>query len=289
MATPQGQTKKDVIKSARKKPVEPTKPAEEAKPAEVEEGDLEDPYSQASTDSGSLDTANYKDVADKGDQSVFDQPSTMRQDFFNEMKKKSQLGRLTPEMYGKAKEQLMKYEGVTGEEFESTMSKNLIRPSNFVKVAPAESKEEAVQNVMFQRQYGTGLGTLAAMQDPKYKEAARDITIKTSPLRMAAQPIGPASGKAEREARRAAKRGDKELAKELYAAAASQRLREPAIDTPLLRGIRMAGKIAAAKEARKQDIILSETEKRAKEMEERRKKLAQPRAFGLTEQKDTVA
>lgn len=247
MATAQSRTKKDVIKSARKKPVEPTKPAE------VGKGDLEDPYSQASIDAGSLDNANYKKVADKGDQSAFDQPSTMRQDFFNELKKRSRLGSLTPEVYEKAKEQLGKYEGVSGEDFESAMSKNLIRPSNFATAAPTESKEEAAQNVMFQRQYGTGLGTLKAMQDPNYELGSG------SALRQPARSIGPASGKFRRAARRLRRQGYGSAAQQMAMAGEMARMSEPSIDTPALRGQRMAQRIVAGREAQKQDRLAAKT------------------------------
>jgi len=251
----EGQTKKNLIKKARKKPVEPIKPAE------VEESDMEDPYDmgdpyvQTSIDTGSLGGANYKakaEAVDKGDQSVFDRPSTMRQDFFNKMKSLSQRGALTPDMYRKAKEQLGKYEGVSGEQFESTMSKNLIRPSNFATAAPTESKEEAAQNVMFQRQYGTGLGTLAAMQDPNYELGSG------SALRQPARSIGPASGKFRRAARRLRRQGYGAAAQQMAAAGELARMGEPSIDTPALRGQRMAQRIAAAKEARKQDKIASQ-------------------------------
>lgn len=266
---PEGQTKKDIIKKASKKPVELNKSSE------TEESGEDDPYSQASIDAGSLDNANYKEV--------FDQPSTMRQDFFNEMKKKSRLGELTPEMYGKAKEQLGKYEGVSGEAFESAMSKNLIRPSNFATAAPTESKEEAAQNVMFQRQYGTGLGTLAAMQDPKYELGSG------SALRQPSRPIGPASGRFRSAARRLRRQGYGPAAQQMAMAGEMARMREPSIDTPALRGQRMLQKMTTGKEARKQDALLSTIEKRNKEREERRKKLSRPRAFGITKQNDTVA
>jgi hypothetical protein len=266
---PEGQTKKDIIKKASKKPVELNKSSE------TEESGEDDPYSQASIDAGSLDNANYKEV--------FDQPSTMRQDFFNEMKKKSRLGELTPEMYGKAKEQLGKYEGVSGEAFESAMSKNLIRPSNFATAAPTESKEEAAQNVMFQRQYGTGLGTLAAMQDPKYELGSG------SALRQPSRPIGPASGRFRSASRRLRRQGYGAAAQQMAMAGELARMREPSIDTPALRGQRMLQKMTTGKEARKQDALLSTIEKRNKEREERRKKLSRPRAFGITKQNDTAA
>jgi len=277
---PEGQTKKDIIKKASKKPVELNKSSE------TEESGEDDPYSQASIDAGSLEGKVSPEPAireDVGDQSAFNQPSTMRQDFFNEMKKKSRLGELTPEMYGKAKEQLGKYEGVSGEAFESAMSKNLIRPSNFATAAPTESKEEAAQNVMFQRQYGTGLGTLAAMQDPKYELGSG------SALRQPSRPIGPASGRLRSAARRLRRQGYGPAAQQMAMAGEIARMREPSIDTPALRGQRMLQKMTTGKEARKQDALLSTIEKRNKEREERRKKLSRPRAFGITKQNDTVA
>lgn len=273
----EGQTKKDILKKASKKPVELNKSSE------TEESGVDDPYSQASIDAGSLKGKVSPEPAvreDVGDQSAFDQPSTMRQDFFNEMKKKSRLGILTPEMYGKAKEQLGKYEGVSGEAFESAMSKNLIKPSNFT---PAESKEEAAQNVMFQRQYGTGLDTLAAMQDPKYELGSG------SALRQPSRPIGPASGRFRSASRRLRRQGYGAAAQQMAMAGELARMREPSIDTPALRGQRMLQKMTTGKEARKQDALLSTIEKRNKEREERRKKLSRPRAFGITKQNDTVA
>jgi len=243
----EGQIKKDVIKKARKNPAKPAKPAETTK---VEESD--DPYSQASIDAGSLEGKVSPAPAireDRGDQSAFEQKSTMRQDFFNEMKEKSRLGRLTPEMYGKAKEQLGKYEGVSGEAFESTMEKNSIRPSDFATAAPTESKEEAAQNVMFQRQYGTGLGTLAAMQDPNYELGSG------SALRQPARSIGPASGKFRRAARRLRRQGYGAAAQQMAAAGELARVNELSIDTPALRGQRMLQKMAAGGEASKQDKL----------------------------------
>ena len=240
----EGQIKKDVIKKARKNPVKP------AKTSGVEESD--DPYSQASIDAGSLEGKVSPAPAireDRGDQSAFEEKSTMRQDFFNEMKKKSRLGELTPEMYAKAKEQLGKYEGVSGEAFESAMKKNSIRPSNFATAAPTESKEEAAQNVMFQRQYGTGLGTLAAMQDSNYELGSG------SALRQPARSIGPASGKFRRAARRLRRQGYGGAAQQMAMAGEMARMNEPSIDTPALRGQRMLQKMATAKEARKQDKI----------------------------------
>lgn len=184
---------------------------------------------------------------ESGDQSAFNEKSTMRQDFFKEMKGLSKIGRLTPEMYAKAKEQLGKYEGVSGEAFESTMAKNLIRPSNLTTAAPTSSPEEAAQNVIFQRQYGTGLGALAAMQDPNYKIGSG------SPLRQPSRAIGPKSGKARRASRRLRRQGYGKAAEQMAMAGEMVRMDEPSIDTPALRAGRLLGKIDASKEVRKQE------------------------------------
>jgi hypothetical protein len=279
-----GQIRKNIVNRARKKP---------SLPAKAESGDpLDDPFSKESTDAGAATDPNYRAKAikaaaisnspDRGDQSVFEQPSTMRRDFFDKMKGLSGRGKLTPEMYGQAKENLAKYEGVSDEAFDSTMSKNLIRPSDFATAAPTESKGEAAQNVMFQNQYGTGLGALAAMQDPNYELGSG------SSLNQPARAIGPASGKFRRASRRLRRQGYGAAAQQMAMAGEQTRMGEPPIDTPALRGQQMSQKIVAGKEAQKQDIIMSETEKRNKEMEERLKKLSQPRYLGITEQRSSA-
>ncbi len=184
---------------------------------------------------------------ESGDQSAFDEKSTMRQDFFKKMKGLSRRGNLTPEMYAKAKEQLGKYEGVSGEAFESTMAKNLIKPSNLTTAAPTSSPEEAAQNVIFQREYGTGLGALAAMQDPNYKIGSG------SPLRQPSRAIGPESGKARRASRRLRRQGYGRAAEQMALAGEMVRANEPSIDTPALKAGRLLGKIDASKEVRKQE------------------------------------
>ena len=329
----EGQTKKGVIKKARKKPVEPTKPAEEVKPAEVEESDLEDPYSQASIDAGSLEggvspapairedqpsqastetpTSSeqpsaafldmYRGVRDQmakeketeAQQAVTDpakleraaqdlasfrsglgilteegtpQPrkDTMldeayrrvgerekRQGIASGLKDLSRRGALTSDLLKEARQRATAA-GVSEEQFSSFMGKEGIKTQDFATAAPTESKEEAAQNVMFQRQYGTGLGTLAAMQDPNYELGSG------SALRQPARSIGPASGKFRRAARRLRRQGYGAAAQRMALLGEMARAGEPSIDTPALRGQRMAQRIAAAKEARKQDKIASQ-------------------------------
>jgi hypothetical protein len=236
---------------------------------EAAQNKLPDPYSQESIDQGSLTDPDFQAGVvsdspairgDRGDQSVFDEKSTMRQDFFNELKSLSSnalngKGNLTPEMYAKAKEQLGKYEGVSGKAFEAAMKKNSIKPSNFTTAAPTSSPEEAAQNVIFQREYGTGLGSLAAMQDPNYKIGSG------SPLRQPSRAIGPESGKARRASRRLRRQGYGRAAEQMAMAGEMVRANEPSIDTPALRAGRLLGKIDASKEVRKQE---EERKKQAK-------------------------
>ena len=228
---------------------------------EADQNKLPDPYSQESIDQGSLTDPDFQTGVvsdspaireDRGDQSVFDKKSTMRQDFFKEMKSLSSgaldgKGNLTPEMYAKAKEQLGKYEGVSGKAFEATMKKNSIKPSNFTTAAPTSSSKEAAQNVMFQREYGTGLGALAAMQDPNYKIGSGSSLLKPS------RAIGPKSGKARRASRRLRRQGYGRAAEQMAMAGEMVRANEPSIDTPALRAGRLLGKIDASKEIGKQE------------------------------------
>lgn len=138
------------------------------------------------------------------------------------------------------------------------------------KEAVATSKEEAAQKVLFQREFGTGLATLKAMQDPNYEIGSG------SPLRQKARPIGPASGKFRRAARRLRRQGYGAAAQQMAMRGEMARMEEPSIDTPAARGQRMTQRIIAAREAQKQDKILTETERRAKEAEARRMALQQP-------------
>jgi len=179
------------------------------------------------------------------DSPIFDEKSTMRQDFFKNLKSLSRRGKLTPEVYGRAKEELGKYEGVSGEAFESTMTKNSIRPSNFTTASPAESKGEAADNVAFQRDHGTGLGEHAARQDPKY--VIGDVGLGK------ARPIGQESGKYRSSARRLERQGHGAAAERMALEGERIRIGEPAIDTEELRAQRAAMKMAAGGEAKQQD------------------------------------
>jgi hypothetical protein len=262
----EGQIRKDLIKKARKTPA---KPAETTK---VEESD--DPNSQASIDAGSLEgkvspaptireerEGLSPDKADIALDAAFAQMDSQdkaqeqvladRRGIASGLKDLSKRGALTGDLLKEARQRATAA-GVSEEQFSSFMGKEDIKTQNFATAAPTESKEEAAQNVMFQRQYGTGLGTLAAMQDPNYELGSG------SALRQPARSIGPASGKFRRAARRLRRQGYGAAAQQMAAAGELARMGEPSIDTPALRGQRMAQRIAAAKEARKQDKIASQ-------------------------------
>lgn len=180
--------------------------------------------------------------------------SPMRHEFFDEMKKLSGEHKLTPEIYNRAKEELGKYEGVSAEKFDSAMKKNRIRTSNFTTAAPTSSPQEAAENVMYQREHGTGLGVLAAMQDPNYKVGSG------SSLNQPARPVGPKSGRLRSMARRLKKSGNPYWKKAQYDAE-QMRLGEPNIGTPESRKKKLDMLKRAAEEARRQDKAYADTKR----------------------------
>jgi len=261
----EGQIRKDLIKKARKTPA---KPAETTK---VEESD--DPNSQASIDAGSLEgkvspaptireerEGLSPDKADIALDAAFAQMDSQdkaqeqvladRRGIASGLKDLSKRGALTGDLLKEARQRATAA-GVSEEQFSSFMGKEDIKTQNFATAAPTESKEEAAQNVVFQRQYGTGLGTLAAMQDPNYELGSG------SALRQPARSIGPASGKFRRAARRLRRQGYGAAAQAMAMRGEMARVNEPSIDTPALRGQRMLQKMAAGKEAGKQDKIMA--------------------------------
>jgi len=182
------------------------------------------------------------------DSPIFDEKSTMRQDFFKNLKSLSRRGKLTPEVYGRAKEELGKYEGVSGEAFKSTMAKSLIRPSNFTSAPPAESKEEAANNVAFQRAHGTGLGEREARQDPKY--VVGDVGLgKARHLNEATRK----SSQYRKAVRRLERAGKGAAAEKMALMGEMERMGEPVIDTDELRAQRAAMKLSAGAESKQQD------------------------------------
>lgn len=182
------------------------------------------------------------------------------------LKDLSKRGALTADLLKEARQKATKA-GVSEDQFSSFMEKEGIRErgSTFSFKKPkkgtglfdqpatdlASSPEEATQNVMFKKEFGSGLDALAAMQDPNYELGSGSSLLKP------ARSIGPASGKFRRAARRLARDGDRSGAARMRLAGEMVRMGEPAIDTPAARGQRMFQKILAGREAQKQDKLMA--------------------------------
>ena len=138
--------------------------------------------------------------------------------------------------------------------------------------APAASKEEAAQRVMYENNYGTGLGQLDAMQDPKYELGSG------SALREKARPIGQESGKYRRAARRLKRQGHGAAAAQMAAEGERVRSSEPSIDTEELRAQRVGMKMLAGREAQKQDKEIAALDASDADFEEKKKKAEQEEA-----------
>ena len=173
----------------------------------------------------------------------------------------SKSGGLTSDLMGEARTRAADA-GVTDEQFESFVKKKGIEESL--------SPEEAAQNVMFQKEFGSGLDALAAMQDPNYEVGSGSSLLKP------ARSIGPRSGGFRRASRRLRRQGYGAAAQQMAMAGEMARMGEPSINTPAARKQRMTQRIIAGRETQKQDKILTETEKRAKEAEERRASIEKP-------------
>lgn len=122
-----------------------------------------------------------------------------------------------------------------------------------------EEEEEATQKVMSERNFGTGLGALEAMQDPKY------VLGSGSSLSEPARSIGPESGKYRRAARRLTRKGYRAEAAQMALQGEMIRVGEPAIDTEELRAQRASQKMLVGREAMKQDRVLADLERRNKQ------------------------
>src|SRR6056300_165207 len=267
----EGQTKKDVIKKARKKPAEPAKTAETATSA------ASDVAAQAVRNVGeAASPSSIGSVAADVAQGATEEVKNLRakKGIASGLKDLSKRGALTGDLLNEARQRATAA-GVSEEQFSSFMGKEGIKTQDFATAAPTESKEEAAQNVRFQRQYGTGLGTLKAMQDPNYELGSG------SALRQPARSIGPASRKFRRAARRLRRQGYGDAAQQMAMAGEVARMQEPSIDTPALRGQRMAQRIVASREARKQDKLAAKNPSGS--FVEERKNEAAARAKGLEE------
>jgi hypothetical protein len=256
-----GQTKKDVIKGAQKKPngevnVQGIRD-EVAKEKQIEA--YEAATNPAKLESAAKDLGSFRSGLGVITEEGTPQPrkDTMLDEAYRRVEERkerrgiasglkdlSERGALTNDLLKEARQRATGA-GVTDEQFSSFMGKEDIKTQN----SATESKGEAAQNVMFQNQYGTGLGALAAMQDPNYELGSG------SSLNQPARAIGPASGKYRRASRRLRRQGYGDAAQAMAMNGETDRLSEPAIDTAALRGLRMSQKIVADKEAQKQDKI----------------------------------
>lgn len=158
----------------------------------------------------------------------------------------SNQGSLTEDKFNEGKKRALAA-GVTEDQFSSFIDRE-----NIKKQEPTSSNAfEAAQNVMFQREYGTGLGTLKAMQDPNYELGSG------SALNRPARAIGPESGKYRRASRRLRRQGYGDAAEKMALQGEMVRLGEPSIMTPALRAQSMLQRMTAGDEARKQDQIMA--------------------------------
>ena len=139
-----------------------------------------------------------------------------------------------------------------------TKPDTLKQAATAVRATGASSPEEATQKVMSERNFGTGLGALEAMQDPKY------VLGSGSSLSEPARSIGPESGKYRRAARRLTRKGYRAQAAQMALQGEMIRVGEPAIDTEELRAQRSSQKMLVGREAMKQDKVLADLDQRDK-------------------------
>jgi hypothetical protein len=104
---------------------------------------------------------------------------------------------------------------------------------------------------MSQREFGTGLDTFQAMQDPSYQLGSG------SSLSQPARKIGTKSGDMRRAARRLRRKGYGSQAGQMALASEMQRLEEPNIRRPEDRAMEMAGRMQMGREAQKQQDLQS--------------------------------
>ena len=150
----------------------------------------------------------------------------------------SRRGALTSDLLREARDRASAA-GVSADKFSSFLEKNRIREQNFTSSPIATSSGEATENVMAAR---TGLGALAAMQDPSYEIGS------ASPLRKKSEPIGPASWKGRRAARRLRRQGYGRAAEQTAMAAEMAKINEAPITSDATRDQSNAEDAAVARE-----------------------------------------
>lgn len=180
------------------------------------------------------------------------------------LKDLSKKGKLTADLLKEARQRAFGA-GVSDEQFDSFLSQNRINTnssgqSGFTQATPTSSPEEAAQNVMFQKQFGSGLKSLAAMQDPNYELGSG------SSLRQPARQIGTKSGALRRAARRLRKQGYGAQAGQFAADAEMLKLTEPSITTPATRAADMANRITAGRLRQQEDQLMAANRRAAANM-----------------------
>ena len=180
----------------------------------------------------------------------------------------SRRGALTSDLLREARDRATAA-GVSADKFSSFLEKNRIREQNFTSSPRATSSGEATENVMAAR---TGLGALAAMQDPSYEIGSG------SPLRKKSEPIGPASGKGRRAARRLRRQGYGRAAEQTAMAAEMAKINEAPITSDATRDQSYAEDAAVARETNAQ---LRLREQQEREFKRRQDELERDRKRGL--------
>ena len=182
------------------------------------------------------------------------------------LKNLSRRGALTSDLLREARDRATAA-GVSADKFSSFLEKNRIREQNFTSSPKATSSGEATENVMAAR---TGLGALAAMQDPSYELGSG------SPLRKKSEPIGPASGKGRRAARRLRRQGYGRAAEQTAMAAEMTKMNEAPITSDATRDQSYAEDAAVAAQTEAQRRLMEQQEREFKrrqdELERERKR-----------------
>jgi len=185
--------------------------------------------------------------------------SPMRYEYMDELKKLSGAGKLTTETLNKAKEELGKYEGVSGKAFDSAMAKNKIKGTSF------SSPEEATNRAIYEANYGSPLTAMdIRSNDSGYKFGSGGALSQGLTANQRSTPatrVSPESTKYRNAERRLRRKGYTKQAGEMAMQRELVRMGEPRIDTPELRSQRMAQKIQAGREAQRQDKAYADSEK----------------------------
>lgn len=159
------------------------------------------------------------------------------------MKKLSKQGKLTPERVEEARGRASDL-GVTGEQFDKFSQREDLN-------VLASSPMEAAARVAYADEFGSGLESLKARQDPNYELGS------ASPMSKG-RLLNPSKGSSlMRMARRARKKGFGKAAEALYMQGALAKSREPNIITEDYRKQQMDQRIQMASEAAKQDKALA--------------------------------